>query len=432
MKKPLAIEADITALLLQIKEWFYLNVLSIPAITQLAVVLLLFALSYWAAKKSTKKLKGFLLKINNGFRVSSHLSYFETFFLLFFVALTWIVVLVAVNAGWPHQITKMAASFITAWAVIRISSSLIKNAFWSKLVSISMLIVVGLSIAGLLESTIELLDGAAIMLGHYRLSLLVVIKGFVALVIFIWLANLLSGLLDRYMYRTSGLTMSQKVLFLKLSKILLITLAILFTLNVIGVDIMALTVFSGALGLGIGIGLQKVFSNLISGIILLMDKSVKPGDVVAIGDTYGWVNKLSGRCVSIITRDGKEHLLPNENMIVEKVENWSYSDDKIRIHIPVGVSYHSDIKLARELLLEAASEQKRILEFPKPSCLMMGFGDSSVDFEIRAWIADPINGISNVKSDIYEAIWDKFKANNIEIPFPQRDVHLHNHEGNKG
>ncbi len=155
-----------------------------------------------------------------------------------------------------------------------------------------------------------------------------------------------------------------------------------------------------------------------------MDKSVKPGDVISIDDTYGWVNKLGARYVSVLTRDGKEHLIPNENLISEKVENWSYSDSNIRIHIPVGVSYNSDMHKVREVLLTAAKESPRILKDHPIACLMKDFGDNSVNFELRAWIGDPQQGVSNIKSEIYFRIWDLFKENGIEIPFPQRDVNL--------
>ncbi len=151
---------------------------------------------------------------------------------------------------------------------------------------------------------------------------------------------------------------------------------------------------------------------------------VKPGDVVAIGDTYGWVNSLGARCVSVLTRDGKEHLIPNENLITQEVENWSYSDQKVRVHIEVGVSYNSDIHLVKELLLKAIEDHPRVLSDPAPVCLITGFGDSSIDHDIRAWISDPEQGVTNVKSEIYYRIWDLFKEHNIEIPFPQRDIHI--------
>ena len=207
-------------------------------------------------------------------------------------------------------------------------------------------------------------------------------------------------------------------------RLLLYTLAVLAVLNSLGIDLTALAVFSGAVGLGIGFGLQKVFSNLISGFILLLDKSVKPGDIIALGDTYGAINRLSARYVSVITGDGTEHLIPNEELISQRVENWSFSSENVRIHIPVGVSYNTDPRRAMALCVEAAEDTPRILSEPKPTCLMSGYGESSVDLELLAWISDPVNGILNVKSALYLSIWDKFKAHNIEIPFPQRDLHI--------
>ena len=136
------------------------------------------------------------------------------------------------------------------------------------------------------------------------------------------------------------------------------------------------------------------------------------------------VNSLGARCVSVLTRDGKEHLIPNENLITQEVENWSYSDRKIRIHIPVGVAYSSDIHQVKKLLLQAATFHERILKDPKPVCLISAFGDSSVNFELRAWIEDPEDGVANVKSEIYFAVWDMFKAENIILPFPQRDLNF--------
>jgi small-conductance mechanosensitive channel len=253
-----------------------------------------------------------------------------------------------------------------------------------------------------------------------------IIKGIFAFALLLWVVSFVSKLLETSFRKAHGLTPSQKVLFSKISTILLYIIAALLGLNIVGLDLTALAAFSGALGLGIGFGLQKVFGNLISGIILLIDKSVKPGDVIAIGDTYGWVNKLGGRCVSVLTRDGKEHLIPNENLITSEVENWSYSDEKIRLHFPIGVSYSSDVHKVKEILLTALEGNKRILALPAPVCLIHEFGESSVNFELRAWIEDPAQGISNVKSEIYFRIWDLFKENKIEIPFPQRDLNIKN------
>jgi len=214
------------------------------------------------------------------------------------------------------------------------------------------------------------------------------------------------------------------VLLTKLAKFLIFTSAVLFTLSAVGVDLSAFAFLGGAIGVGLGFGLQKIVSNFISGIIILADKSIKPGDVVEIGSVYGWVKKLDTRFVSVVTRSGKEYLIPNEDFITKEVINWSYSDELVRVSAEVGVSYSSDLRLVEELILKAAEEKRRILSSPEPNCLLMGFGDSSVNFELRFWINDPRNGIQNIRSEVLFSIWDNFEEHGIEIPFPQRDYHL--------
>ena len=178
------------------------------------------------------------------------------------------------------------------------------------------------------------------------------------------------------------------------------------------------------MGVGLGFGLQKVVSNFISGIILLLDKSIKPGDVIEIGDVYGYISKLQSRYVSIVVRDGSELLIPNEDLITQKVVNWSFSHKKIRLPIPIGVAYNSNPHEIVKIVLSSIKNIKRILKDPEPACILKGFGDSSVDFELRIWIQDPEKGTNNIRSDVLLNVWDAFKENNITIPFPQRDVHF--------
>ncbi len=190
----------------------------------------------------------------------------------------------------------------------------------------------------------------------------------------------------------------------------------------------AFAVFSGAIGLGIGLGLQRTIANLVAGFSLLADKSLKPGDVIEFeapqGATYGVVGKMTTRYVSVRTRDGTETLVPNETLISSPVTNWSYSDRSVRRKLPVGVSYDCDIELARRLCLQAAADCTRVLNQPPPACLLKGFGDSSVDLELRIWIGDPDGGVSNVASEVFLNVWRLFKENDIEIPYPQRDLHI--------
>jgi len=245
-----------------------------------------------------------------------------------------------------------------------------------------------------------------------------------SLAVLLWLATLASRLLERRITSLPNLTPSLQVLIVKLLKISLVVIAVVVALRTVGIDLTAFAVFTGAVGVGIGFGLQKAVSNFISGLSILIDKSIKPGDVISVGDTYGWVSSLGTRYVSVVTRDATEYLIPNEELITERVINWSHSNAEVRLKLPVGISYGADVRQAIELCQGAASETPRVLNKPKPACLLKGFGDNGVNLELRIWINDPKNGVSNVKSDVFLRIWDKFRAQGIEIPFPQRDLHL--------
>ena len=343
---------------------------------------------------------------------------------IIWLLIQWISILAAARIGWPHHLITIVVSLLSAWVAIRLVSGFVRDPFWSRLIAVSAWSVAALNIVGMLDATIAFLDGLALYLGGVRISLLGVLKGMFALAVLLWLASVLSRLLERRIAKVPTLTPSVQVLFSKLFKIVLTLLAVVIALGTVGIDLTAFAVFTGAVGVGIGFGLQKVVSNLISGMILLLDRSIKPGDVVAVGDTYGWVNSLGARYASVITRDGIEHLIPNEEFITQRVENWSFSHRYVRLKIPVGISYKSDVRRAVELCLEAARATERVLEYPEPACLLKGFGDSSVELEIRIWIDDPRNGVSNVKSEVLLGVWDRFHDHGIEIPFPQRDLHL--------
>jgi small-conductance mechanosensitive channel len=341
----------------------------------------------------------------------------------------WIIVqsvsvLVAQNASWPSHLLESAVSLLTAWIIIRLATSVVADPGWSKAIAISAWSLAALDIVGMLDPTLAVLDNMAMNFGDTRVSVLGVGKAILALAILFWLASFTSSLMERRIAKMSGLTPSVQVLFGKLLKITLFVIAFVLAMNSVGIDLTAFAVFSGAVGLGLGFGLQKVVSNLISGVILLLDKSVKPGDVIAIGETYGWINSLSARYVSVITRDGTEHLIPNEELISQRVENWSYTDQLVRQRMPIGVSYSSDVRKAIDLAVEAASEQGRVLDSPAPVCHLKGFGDNAVDLELRIWLKDPRSGLSNIKNEILLRIWDLYHENGIEFPFPQRELHV--------
>lgn len=276
---------------------------------------------------------------------------------------------------------------------------------------------------------VNTLDQLAVQVGSTRVSVwdLVVILAVLALVVSVaWAAGKLA---HRVIANATRLDMTQRLLLEKMLSLLIWGIAILVGIDVLGVDLTALTVFSGAFGLAIGFGLQKTFGNLIAGIILLMDKSIKPGDVIAITDqagnsTFGQIRRIGIRAVSLTTRDQKEYLIPNENLMVTQVENWSYSSKNVRIQVPVEISYHSDVVKAEQLMLEAAGSVKRILRAPPPTAWLESYGESALQFSINCWITDPEEGVGNVRSEVLKTLWQLFREHGIEVPYPQRDINL--------
>jgi small-conductance mechanosensitive channel len=270
------------------------------------------------------------------------------------------------------------------------------------------------------------MSNAAIPVGDIRLDLWRILSGIVILLVLLWLAGVVSNLIEVGARRNRSLPPTMRVLVMKASRLFLYVVAILISLKTSGVDLSALAFFSGALGLGLGFGLQKVISNLVSGVIILLDKSIKPGDVIEIDGTYGWINTLRTRYVSVLTRDRKEILIPNEDFVTNKVVNWSFSDTFVRIKANVGISYDADVDQAIECCITAAESIPRVVGNPSPKCLLVGFGDSSIDLQIRFWINDANEGVANVRSAVLLQVWREFKENNIEIPFPQREIRMKN------
>lgn len=347
---------------------------------------------------------------------------------LVWLALQWFSVFLAQAVGWPNHLVESTVSLLTAWVVIRLLSGAISDPGWSRSLAIIAWTVAALNLLGLLTPTMVALDSMAIGFGDIRISVLGILKAGVVLAFLLWLAGLSTGLVERRLEHAGALSPSARVLLGKTTRIFLIGIAVFAALNTIGIDLTALAVFSGAVGLGIGFGLQKVVSNLISGIILLLDKSVKPGDVIAIGDTFGWINSLSARYVSVITRDGTEHLIPNEELISQRVENWSYSNTLVRLKIPIGISYDSDPEKAMELAVKSAESVARVIDTPAPVCRLMRFGNDALELELRVWINDPQAGVANVTSDVLLNVFHSYRENGISFPFPQRDLHIRSSE----
>ncbi|MGB0414197.1 MAG: mechanosensitive ion channel family protein [Coraliomargarita sp.] len=345
-------------------------------------------------------------------------------FLAFWILTTISYLVGALVIGAEVPIFRLFAYLGGAWTLIGLASSLIPDRFWAK--SIAAVCYVGACYCVLAQASegVMLLDQFSFTMGKIRLSAWTILAGVVTIAFTLWLGLAISRLIENQLHKARRITPSIKVLIAKIVRILIVIAAGMIALDSMGIDLSALTVLGGAVGLGLGFGLQKVVSNFISGIILLTDNSIKPGDVIEIDGTYGWINNLRARYASIITRDGTEHLIPNEDLITQRVVNWSFTDDLVRIKIPIGVSYNEDPHECIRLAIEAAESVDRILKDPGPVCLMKGFGDSSVDLELRIWISDPAKGVSNVRSLVLLKVWDAFKENNIEIPYPQRDLHI--------
>ena len=336
----------------------------------------------------------------------------------------------------PVGLLDVAVPLLLSLVAIRLLVYVLRKGFpvtpmlktWENLISGSIWVMVALHLVGWLPAVEATLDELAFNIGSSRISLLATIKLVALVALLLTLAFWVSGVIERRMRASAHMTPSLQVAFGKFSKVFLIALAFLLAIDAVGIDLTTLTVFGGALGVGIGFGLQRITSNFISGFILVLDRSIKPGDVISVGGNdakFGWVQELRARYVVVRDRDGVERLIPNENLITSEVVNWSYSDTNTRVRLPVQISYDDDPQQAMTLLIEAAKASSRVLSSPEPAARMLDFADNGIQLELRVWISDPENGIGNVRTDINLAIWRLFKAAGISIPFPQRDVHLH-------
>ncbi|RHW17980.1 mechanosensitive ion channel protein MscS [Sphingomonas gilva] len=339
------------------------------------------------------------------------------------------LLLAIIGASWPWPPLArlpigIALAGATAWLTIVVLRGLGIARWIARGVGWVLFIALVAQALGGLGELRETLESVGFDIGRRRISLLSGVTILLTLVALYAAARLGNRLLGNAIESTKGFDATQKLLGRKIAQIVVVVIVFFVGIDLIGVDLTALAVFTGAFGLAIGFGFQKTFGNLISGIILLMDRSIKPGDVIAVGDSFGWVNKIGIRAVSVITRDGKEHLIPNEILMTTEVENWSYSDRNVRVHIDVGVGYDCDLKLAQDLMMRAAVESSRVLEKPPPTVRLIAFGENAVKHEIRVWISDPEDGVGNVRSDVLNRIWVLFREHKVSMPYPQRDIHI--------
>ncbi len=403
-------------------NWLQTTLFTVDSTIQLGIIGILFLASYWINRSLTPFLhkvfeeKPFYQRVEKSIK-----SMYLPIIWWLFVFTAWQI---AEVLGTPIIFLRMAWTFISLWILINLFTTTIESETISRFVSIVIWTGAILNIFGLFGPFVNLLAATTFTFGTTTISILAIITGVITMVILIYAALFLSRVIETKLRESPTVTPSARVLLSKLSKIVLVVLAFLFAISSMGIDLTALAVFGGAIGVGLGFGLQKVVSNFISGVILLLDKSIKPGDVIEISGTYGRINKLAARYTSVISRDGREHLVPNEDIITQPVINWTFSDKKVRRHLPVNVAYSTDIEQAMALMMEAATESDRVIRNPEPRVLIKGFGDNGIDLELRMWIRDSENGVSNIASDVYLTIWNKFNDAGVEFPFPQRDIHI--------
>jgi small-conductance mechanosensitive channel len=342
-----------------------------------------------------------------------------------FAVLMTLARVVMLTSTWPSRsyLLSVAANLAFAWLIIRLVTSVIRNSFIVRLVSLSAWLVAALSILGQLEPTIDALDSVSIVLGGLRLTPLLLIKLGVLLIVALWLTNVASNFVESRITQSGDLTPSIQVLLVKMVRLGLMIFAVAVVLSAVGINLSALAIFSGAAGVGIGFGLQKIVANFISGIILLADKSVKPGDLVTIGDSSGRISAMKTRYISVAAGDGREFLIPNEDLVTQKVTNWTYTDKNTLVKVNFGTNYDADPRLVCKVAIDVAATAKRALKNKPPNCILVEFAEAGMKFSLTFWIADP-DGMDNVKSEVMLSLWDAFKHENIKVPYPVREIRV--------
>jgi small-conductance mechanosensitive channel len=333
----------------------------------------------------------------------------------------------------------VALDLVTVLVLVRfgvhaLSVSLGPNSWirdWELRITFLLWAVISAQVLGWFSGIERTLDGIDLLPGKATFSLWALLKGIVVIVGFLIVTSLIARTIERRVMKLEGLAISTRIGISKFSTFLLVGLGVLLGVNASGVDLTVLGLFTGAIGLGLGFGLQAIASNFVSGFVLLLDKSIKPGDVISFTGTtgtstenFGWVQELRGRFIVVRDRDGVETLVPNQNLITNSVINWSYSDQRVRIRLPVHISFHDDPEVALQVLIDAAAHHPRILKDPGPVSRLMSFENYGMRVEVRFWIRDPMNGVNNVRSDVNREIWRLFKKNGITIPVQQHDVRL--------
>ena len=343
----------------------------------------------------------------------------------------------------PITLIDIAKDLATVLILVRLgvhilSVSLGPNSWvrsWELRITFMIWVSIAFQILGWFDFIERTLDKIDLVPGKAQFSLWALLKGVVVLAGFLIAGSLIARTVERRVMKLEGIAISTRIGISKFSTFGFLAIGVLLGINASGVDLTALTVLTGAVGLGLGFGLQSIASNFVSGFVLLLDKSIKPGDVISFTGTtgtssenFGWVQELRGRYIVVRDRDGVETLVPNQNLMTNSVINWSYSDQRVRIRLPVMISFNDDPEIALQVLIDAAANHPRILKDPGPVSRLMSFENYGMRVEVRFWIRDPMNGVNNVRSDVNREIWRLFKKHGITIPVLQHEVRVIPHE----
>jgi small-conductance mechanosensitive channel len=400
--------------------WLRTNVFVIDNAIQVGVIVLMLVVALVLAKR----LKPWLARYRDHRHMGRGVVIVESLaFAIIWFALLWFSMALVGLGERPNALLRTVATLLAAWIAIHLASQLVRNRAWAKLIAWSAWSLAALIILDVLAPMIAVLDAQPIW-PDSEISVWDIVRSTIALAVLLSVALYLATLLESRIRTSQTLSPTVQVLFTKSLKTVLVSLAVLFAINAVGIDLTGLAVLGGLAVVALGFGLQKIVSNLISGVILLLDKSIKPGDIISVTGTYGWVTSLGGRYVSVVTRDGVEHLIPNETLISQPVENWTHTQRRTRLKLDVGVHHESDVRAVIALCEDAARATERVLPDPAPKCLFIELGESALKLQLRFWIGDAQNGVQNVKSDVLLQIWDRFKQNGVRVPYPQRDLHI--------
>ena len=345
---------------------------------------------------------------------------------IIFALLAEISRLIMVQTGLLYRgyVLSTAVNLATAWLIIRVATSVIRNEFVVRVVSIAAWAVAALSIIGRLDDVANALDSISITLGALRLTPLLLIKAAVLLSIAMWLVGAAGNFIEARIVRSHDLTPSVQVLLIKLVRVALVVVAIAMVMSAVGIDLSAFALFSGAIGVGLGFGLQKIIAKFISGVILLADKSVKPGDLVTIGDSTGKISSMNTRYISVAPGDGRSILIPNEDLVTQRVINWTYTDKSMLVKVTFATNYEADPNRVCELAVDIARNTQNVATFKAPNCLLTEFAETGMKFALTFWVADLDVGMDNVKSAVMQALWTAFKKENIRVPYPVRELRV--------